>query len=236
MLQDHHGCKQYTTYVDTLKVCNLDELHARREQLSLKIFKLLMKTEHFSSWIPPSRGSVHQRNLRNSNQLPIPMCNTTRCKNSPMVYMTDYMEKQGLVSFNKTFLRYIDSLSKRFLQLVTLMYFRLPCNTFVTLIMLVCCVQMNVMIWGVLAWVGGVAWCECGLVVRCVSSFFYVWVGWVGGSDGVCLCVCVKWVFPLKLVLVWERDFCFMVSFKCSHIRFFDVFWSRDFDVISMYL
>ena len=44
--------KQYTTYSDTLEVCNLDSLHTRREQLSLKIFKSLMNSEQFSSWIP----------------------------------------------------------------------------------------------------------------------------------------------------------------------------------------
>ena len=87
--------RQYTTYVDALEICNLDTLHARREQLSLNFFKSLMKSEHFSSWIPPSRGSVHQRNLRNSNKLSIPRCNTTRCKNSPMVYMTDLWNNKG---------------------------------------------------------------------------------------------------------------------------------------------
>ena len=87
--------RQYTTYVDALEVCNLDTLHARREQLSLNFFKSLMKSEHFSSWIPHSRGSVHQRNLRNSNKLSIPRCNTTRCKNSPMVYMTDLWNNKG---------------------------------------------------------------------------------------------------------------------------------------------
>ena len=61
--------RQNTTYVDALEICNLDTLHARREQLSLNFFKSLMKSEHFSSWIPHSRGSVHQRNLRNSNKL-----------------------------------------------------------------------------------------------------------------------------------------------------------------------
>ena len=74
--------RQYTTYVDALEV---GTVNARREQLRLNFFKSLMNSKHFSNWIPPSRGSVHQINLRNSNKFSIQRCNTTRCKNSPMI-------------------------------------------------------------------------------------------------------------------------------------------------------
>ena len=80
--------RQYTSYDDALKACGLDSMYVRREQLCLSFFNSLMESDRFSDWIPPTRGSVHHRNLRNANKLSIPMCNTKRCMNSPMVYMT----------------------------------------------------------------------------------------------------------------------------------------------------
>lgn len=88
--------KQYTTYDEALGVCDLYPLITRREQLCLNFFKSLMKSDKFSGWVPPTRGSVHKRNLRGANKLSTQKCNTTRCKNSPMVYMTDLWNNKGL--------------------------------------------------------------------------------------------------------------------------------------------
>ena len=86
--------KQYTTYDEALHDCGLDTLETRREQLCLKFFKSLITSDKFSSWVPPTRGSLHQRNLRSANKLSLPKCNTSRCKNSPMVYMIDLWNKE----------------------------------------------------------------------------------------------------------------------------------------------
>ena len=77
--------KHYSSYDEALQECGLDSLTDRRDQLSLNFLKSLMESEQFSGWVPPTRSTVHRRNLKNSHRLSIPMVNTTMCRKSPML-------------------------------------------------------------------------------------------------------------------------------------------------------
>ena len=80
--------KDYTTCHEALELCDLQDLHGRREQLCLSFFNSLLESERFSSWVPPRRGTIHGRVLRNSDKLALPKFRTVRYQQSPMLYMT----------------------------------------------------------------------------------------------------------------------------------------------------
>ena len=77
--------KEYVSYYEALQDCKLHSLSQRRDDLCLNFFKSLMSSDKFAQWVPPTRGSVHKRNLRGSNKLSIPMVKTERCRKSPML-------------------------------------------------------------------------------------------------------------------------------------------------------
>ena len=80
--------KDYTTYHEALELCKLQDLNGRREQLCLSFFNSLLEFECFNSWVPPRRGTIHGRVLRNSNK-PAPLkFRTVRYQQSPLLYMT----------------------------------------------------------------------------------------------------------------------------------------------------
>jgi hypothetical protein len=85
--------KHYTSYEQALDEFGIIPLCDRREKLSLSFFRSIMSSEQFSSWVPPMRSEVHKKGLRNSNKLTIPKFKTTRCRNSPLFYMTDLYNK-----------------------------------------------------------------------------------------------------------------------------------------------
>ena len=85
--------RHYSSYDEALQECGLDSLSDRRDQLSLNFLKSLMESDQFSGWVPPTRSTVHRRNLRNSHRLSIPRVNTTRCRKSRMLYMADLWNK-----------------------------------------------------------------------------------------------------------------------------------------------
>ena len=68
--------KYYTTYHEALELCNLQD--GRREQLCLSFFNSLIESERFNSWVPPRRGTIHGRVLRNSDKLALPKFRTVR--------------------------------------------------------------------------------------------------------------------------------------------------------------
>ena len=120
---------------------------------------------------------------------------------------------------------------------------------------MVCCVQMNVMWWGVKAWVGGVIvgwWCFVLVVCVCVGDcrckcdmcgvwVWGMWVVWVVGcvcvgGGGVWGCVwvgvrvCVIWVFALQSVWRWVY-FCLLVccAYKLFIYQVLIFFWCNLF-------
>ena len=85
--------KHYISYKQALDKCNLVPLCDRREQLCLSFFMSIMCSKRFNGWVPPQRGAVHGKNLRNSHKLTLPKVKTVRCRNSPMVHMIDLWNK-----------------------------------------------------------------------------------------------------------------------------------------------
>ena len=86
--------KHYTTYQEALELCHLQALHDRRKQLCLGFFNSLLESEHFHSWVPPRRGTIHGRVLRNSDKLALQKFRTFRFQNSPLLYMTKLFNNQ----------------------------------------------------------------------------------------------------------------------------------------------
>ena len=81
--------KDYSTYQNALERCDLKSMSDRREHLCLSFFNSLMESERFQSWVPPTKGAVHGRVLRNSHKLTLPFCRTVRYQKSPLLYMTE---------------------------------------------------------------------------------------------------------------------------------------------------
>ena len=59
----------YISYANTLDVCDVDCLSARREQHSLKFAQSLPKCSRTGALFPPYRGEIHGRQLRNNAKL-----------------------------------------------------------------------------------------------------------------------------------------------------------------------
>ena len=76
----------YVSYAKALCDCNMDRLSARREQHCFKFAKSLSKCKRTNKLLPPSRGSIHGRQLRNNAQLDQPFARTNRYGDSPIQY------------------------------------------------------------------------------------------------------------------------------------------------------
>ena len=55
----------YVSYANALDVCDVDRLSARREQHSLTFAQSLPQRSRTSKLLPPCRGEIHDRQLRN---------------------------------------------------------------------------------------------------------------------------------------------------------------------------
>ena len=78
----------YISYNNALIACKLEPLTARRERHCLKFAKSLNKSTRTSKLLPPCRKEVHERNLRNDNELTTLRIRTQRFANSPVPYLT----------------------------------------------------------------------------------------------------------------------------------------------------
>lgn len=81
----------YSTYVDALELCNLITLKSRREKLCHTFATSLMQSDEFRHWLPPSRASQHNLNLRSGSKLSIPKWSTKRYRNSPIPYFVQLL-------------------------------------------------------------------------------------------------------------------------------------------------
>lgn len=78
----------YTSYADALSTCNLCTLKARRESLCLKFAKSLMNSPTFRPWLPPTRNTVHNMDLKGGSQLSLPFIRSDRYRNSAIPYFS----------------------------------------------------------------------------------------------------------------------------------------------------
>ena len=74
----------YISYAYTLDVCDVDHLSARREQHSLQFAQHLPKCSRTSKLLPPCRGEIHGRHLRNNIKLTQPRARTNEYACSPI--------------------------------------------------------------------------------------------------------------------------------------------------------
>ena len=73
--------KNYNSYIDAVETYELDTLS-------------LPNCQRTSSLIPPTRRSVHGRDLRNSNSISLLPCRTERFRKSPIPYFIDLLNNR----------------------------------------------------------------------------------------------------------------------------------------------
>ena len=64
--------RQYVSYPDALRSLTLQPLSDRRHDLCLNFAKKVQQSPRFGSWLPPTRGEQHGRQLRSSCLYPQP--------------------------------------------------------------------------------------------------------------------------------------------------------------------
>ena len=82
---------QFTTYSESITKCNMKRLSDRRVDHCLTFAQGLGDNQRTSHLLPPSRISIHGKNLRNANKLSQPMTKTNRFKQSPIPYFVSLL-------------------------------------------------------------------------------------------------------------------------------------------------
>ena len=86
--------KKYNSYSDAIKECGIETLSDRRQNHSTKFAQSLPDCNRTSSLIPPTRRSVHGRELRNSDSISRLPCRTERFRKSPIPYFIDLLNNK----------------------------------------------------------------------------------------------------------------------------------------------
>ena len=86
--------KNYNSYTNAIETCELDTPSDRRKIHSRKFAQTLPNCKRTSSLIPPTKRSVHGRDLRNSNSVTLLPCRTERFRKSPILYFTDLLNNR----------------------------------------------------------------------------------------------------------------------------------------------
>ena len=84
----------YISYANALDVCDVDRLSARREQRSQNFAQSLPKCSRTSKLLPPCRGEIHGRQLRNNAKLTQPRDRTNRYACSPIPYYVELINSK----------------------------------------------------------------------------------------------------------------------------------------------
>ena len=84
----------YVSYANALDMCDVDHLSVRREQHSLKFAQSLPKCSRTSKLLPPCRGVIHGRQLRNNAKLSQPRARTNRYATSPIPYYVELINSK----------------------------------------------------------------------------------------------------------------------------------------------
>ena len=84
------------SYANALDVCDVDHLSARKEQHSLNFAQSLPKCtcSQTSKLLPPCRGAIHGRQLKNNAKLTQPRALTNRYACSPIPYYVELINSK----------------------------------------------------------------------------------------------------------------------------------------------
>ena len=84
----------YTSYQESLLVCNISELGQRREKICLDFANSILNSNEFRNWLPNRRSvDTNYMSLRNSKQLSVPRSRTQRYSNSAIPYMVNILNQ-----------------------------------------------------------------------------------------------------------------------------------------------
>ena len=79
--------RTYDGYERALARLNLTTLRSRREMLTLRLGRSMLKSADHRSLLPPTRAAAHGRNLRNGHLLRTVMCRNERYKKTFVPYV-----------------------------------------------------------------------------------------------------------------------------------------------------
>ena len=77
----------YVTYENALRVLNCMTLEARREQLTVRLGRSMLRSTAHRHMLPPTLRDVHQRNTRHGHKLRPIRCVHERYRNSAIPYI-----------------------------------------------------------------------------------------------------------------------------------------------------
>ena len=80
--------REYEGYEDALARLQFTTLRSRREMLTLRLGKSMLRSADHRSLLPPSRGAAHGRNLRHRHLLRPVWCRNERYKKTFVPYVT----------------------------------------------------------------------------------------------------------------------------------------------------
>ena len=77
----------YISYEHAMQVLNCKTLEARREQLTLRLGRSMLRSTAHRHMLPPTLRQVHQRNTRFGHRLRTVLCRHERYRNSAIPYI-----------------------------------------------------------------------------------------------------------------------------------------------------
>ena len=84
---------EYVSYADALQRLNLSTLFDRREMLTLRFGRSLLRSPHHRGLLPPTLGQLHGRRTRNSHKLRNVRCRTERYRQSTVPYIVRLLNR-----------------------------------------------------------------------------------------------------------------------------------------------
>ena len=86
--------QQYRGYEDALEVLHLSTLRDRRQMLTLRLGRSILKSPDHRSLLPPSMAEVHGRATRHGNRLQVPARTTARYGNTFVPYVVNLLNEE----------------------------------------------------------------------------------------------------------------------------------------------
>ena len=84
---------RYTTYEDALRLLGETSLHQRRETLTLRLARSILRSPTHRGLLPPTLGDIHGRNTRHRRRLQPVRCRTARYQKSFVPYAVKLLNR-----------------------------------------------------------------------------------------------------------------------------------------------
>ena len=86
----------YTSYEEALVLLGQESLHQRREMLTLRLARSMLRSPVHRGLLPPTLGAIHGRNTRHRGRLQPVRCRTERYRKSFVPYAVKMLNTLGI--------------------------------------------------------------------------------------------------------------------------------------------